>query len=157
MPRLFKIYPSRPYSGYSIEAARAGSAGKGFGVVADEVKQLASRSAEAAKNATEMVSSTRSIIKTGVELTANTADSLQAISAVSDQINGISDELVEAVQGQKNALTIMEERIEMISAIADRNLQNAGGTEQSSGLLAKEAEALRYQVKKFVLKEERDR
>lgn len=51
----------------------------------------------------------------------------------------------------------MEERIEMISAIADRNLQNAGGTEQSSGLLAKEAEALRYQVKKFVLKEERDR
>ena len=137
----------------SIEAARAGSAGKGFGVVADEVKQLASRSAEAAKNATEMVSSTRSIIKTGVELTANTADSLQAISAVSDQINGISDELVEAVQGQKNALTIMEERIEMISAIADRNLQNAGGTEQSSGLLAKEAEALRYQVKKFVLKE----
>lgn len=141
----------------SIEAARAGSAGKGFGVVADEVKQLASRSAEAAKNATEMVSSTRSIIKTGVELTANTADSLQAISAVSDQINGISDELVEAVQGQKNALTIMEERIEMISAIADRNLQNAGGTEQSSGLLAKEAEALRYQVKKFVLKEERDR
>ena len=125
--------------------------------MADEVKQLASRSAEAAKNATEMVSSTRSIIKTGVELTANTADSLQAISAVSDQINGISDELVEAVQGQKNALTIMEERIEMISAIADRNLQNAGGTEQSSGLLAKEAEALRYQVKKFVLKEERDR
>ncbi len=141
----------------SIEAARAGSAGKGFGVVADEVKQLASRSAEAAKNATEMVGSTRSIIKTGVELTANTADSLQAISAVSDQINGISDELVEAVQGQQNALTIMEERIEMISAIADRNLQNAGGTEQSSGLLAKEAEALRYQVKKFVLKEERDR
>lgn len=141
----------------SIEAARAGSAGKGFGVVADEVKQLASRSAEAAKNATEMVSSTRSIIKTGVELTANTADSLQAISAVSDQINGISDELVEAVQGQKNALTIMEERIEMISAIADRNLQNAEGTEESSGLLAKEAEALRYQVKKFVLKEERDR
>ena len=141
----------------SIEAARAGSAGKGFGVVADEVKQLASRSAEAAKNATEMVSSTRSIIKTGVELTANTADSLQAISAVSDQINGISDELVEAVQGQKNALTIMEERIGMISAIADRNLQNAEGTEESSGLLAKEAEALRYQVKKFVLKEEKGR
>ena len=51
----------------------------------------------------------------------------------------------------------MEERIGMISAIADRNLQNAEGTEESSGLLAKEAEALRYQVKKFVLKEERDR
>jgi methyl-accepting chemotaxis protein len=51
----------------------------------------------------------------------------------------------------------MEERIETISAIADRNLQNAGGTEQSSGMLAKEAEALQAQVRKFVLKEERDR
>ena len=59
-----------------------------------------------------------------------------------------------AVQGQENALTVMEERIETISSIADQNLQNAGGTKQSSGLLAKEAEELQAQVKKFVLKEE---
>ena len=59
-----------------------------------------------------------------------------------------------AVQGQEGALAIMEERIEAISTIADRNLQNAGGTEQSSGLLAKEAENLQSQVQKFVLKEE---
>ena len=141
----------------SIEAARVGEAGKGFAVVADEVKQLASRSAEAAQNATNMVSSTRAIIQNGVELTADTAGSLHAISAVSDQINEISDRLVAAVHGQESALTTMEERIETISAIADRNLQNAGGTEQSSGMLAKEAEALQAQVRKFVLKEERDR
>lgn len=141
----------------SIEAARVGEAGKGFAVVADEVKQLASRSAEAAQNATNMVSSTRTIIQNGVELTADTAGSLHAISAVSDQINEISDRLVAAVHGQESALTTMEERIETISAIADRNLQNAGGTEQSSGMLAKEAEALQAQVRKFVLKEERDR
>ena len=49
----------------------------------------------------------------------------------------------------------MEERIDAISAIADRNLQNAGETEQSSGLLAKEAETLQSQVQKFVLKEEK--
>ncbi len=47
----------------------------------------------------------------------------------------------------------MEERIATISAIADRNLQNAGETEQSSGSLAKEAEALQSQVQKFILKE----
>lgn len=138
----------------SVEAARAGSAGKGFAVVADEVKQLASRSAEAAGNATNMVNSTRAIIQTGVELTADTADSLQSISSVSDQINTISDHLVAAVKSQEKALSIMDERIETISAIADRNLQNAEGTEQSSGLLAEEAESLRGQVKKFSLKEE---
>ncbi|MCI8466312.1 MAG: HAMP domain-containing protein [Lachnospiraceae bacterium] len=137
----------------SVEAARAGSAGKGFAVVADEVRQLASKSAEAAQSATNMVSNTRSIIQTGVDLTAHTADSLQAISAVSAQISTISDHLVSAVHGQESALGIMEERIETISDIADRNLQNAGGTEQSSGLLAKEAEDLRFQVEKFVLKE----
>ena len=140
----------------SVEAARAGSAGKGFAVVADEVKQLASRSAKAAGNATNMVNSTRAIIQTGVELTADTADSLHSISSVSDQISAISDHLVSAVQSQEIALSIMDERIETISAIADRNLQNAEGTEQSSGLLAAEAESLRAQVNKFVLKEEQN-
>ncbi len=141
----------------AVEAARVGSAGKGFAVVADEVKQLAARSESAAKSATEMVESTRAIIQNGVELTAHTAGSLQDISSVSDQIGTISDQLVEAVHGQESALCIMEERIEAISAIADRNLQNAVGTEQSSGLLAKEAESLQSQVRKFVLKEGHDR
>ncbi len=141
----------------SVEAARAGSAGKGFAVVANEVKELASKSAQAAQNATEMVNSTRTIIRTGVELTADTADSLQAISSVSDQISTISDQLVTAVQDQKGALTIMEERISAISTIADQNLQNAGGMERSSGLLSREAESLSSQVKKFTLKEEQRR
>ena len=137
----------------SVEAARAGAAGKGFAVVADEVKQLATKSAQAARSATEMVNNTKSIIQTGVELTADTAGSLRAISDVSAQISTISDQLTAAVQGQETALTLMEERIAAISAIADRNLQNAGETEQSSGSLAREAEALQSQVQKFILKE----
>ena len=137
----------------SVEAARAGAAGKGFAVVAGEVKQLAAKSARAAQSATEMIRNTQSIIRTGVALTADTADSLHAISAVSSQISVISDQLTEAVQGQETALAVMEERIDAISAIADRNLQNAEETEQSSGLLEKEAETLKSQVQKFILKE----
>ena len=139
----------------SVEAARAGEAGKGFAVVAGEVKQLAAKSAEAAQRATGMVNNTKAIIQTGVELTADTAGSLRAISDVSTQINTLSDQLAAAVQGQKLALSVMEERIASISSIADRNLQNAGETEQSSGSLAKEAEALQSHVRKFVLKEGR--
>lgn len=139
----------------SIEAAHAGSAGKGFAVVAGEVQQLASKSAEAAKNATDMMADTRETIREGVKLTADTASSLEAISAVSDQISAISDRLVTAVHGQKSALEIMEERISAISTIADQNLHNAGGMKKASGLLENEAEVLRSQVEKFVLKEER--
>ena len=100
-----------------------------------------------------MVNNTKAIIQTGVELTADTAGSLRAIFDVSAQINTISDQLATAVQGQEEALSVMEERIAVISDIADRNLQNAGETEQSSGSLAREAEALQTQVRKFVLKE----
>ncbi|MCI8303775.1 MAG: methyl-accepting chemotaxis protein [Lawsonibacter sp.] len=137
----------------SVEAARAGAAGKGFAVVADEVKQLAAKSAQAAQSATAMVDNTKAIIQTGVVLTADTAGSLHAIFDVSTQINTISDQLTTAVEGQELALNVMEERIAAISAIADRNLQNAGETELSSGSLAKEAEALQSQVQKFILKE----
>ncbi len=141
----------------SIEASRAGSAGRGFAVVATQVKDLAAKSAEAAQNATEMVSHTSTMIQTGVRLTADTADSLHAISVVSDEISAISDQLVSAVRDQESALLIMDERIETISGIADQNLQNAGEIDQSSGLLAREAEVLQAHVKKFVLKEENDK
>ncbi|MEY8268374.1 methyl-accepting chemotaxis protein [Lachnospiraceae bacterium 64-25] len=141
----------------SIEAARAGSAGKGFAVVAEEIRQLASKSSEAAQSAAKMVNDTKDIIQNGVEMTAAAVGSLQDISTVSSQISGITDQLVEAVQGQETALTVMEERIETISAIAEKNLQSAIDTEQSSGLLAREAEVLRAQVKRFVVKEERNR
>lgn len=140
----------------SIEAARAGTAGMGFAVVADEVRHLAAKSSEAAQSAAETVSSTRAIIQNGVDLTADTAVSLEGISAVSSQISAITDQLVSAVHGQEAALDAMEERIGTISAIAERNMQNAAGTEQSSSLLAREAEALRFQVKQFVVKEERN-
>ncbi len=138
----------------SVEAARAGSAGRGFAIVADEVKELAGKSAQEAQNAMDIVTNTKAVIQEGVELNASTAESLQAIYGVSTEISEISDQLVAAVQGQENALISMEERIATISSIADRNLQSAVGTSQSSELLAKEAEELQVQVKKFTLKEE---
>ncbi len=141
----------------AVEAARAGSAGKGFAIVADEVKQLATKSAKAAQHASVMVNNTRVIIQKGVELNSDTASSLQAISLVSEQISEISEHLATAVQGQENALLTMEERIDDISSIADRNLRNASGTRQSSGSLAQEAEALQAQVNRFILKEEQNR
>ena len=52
----------------------------------------------------------------------------------------------------RSALSTMEERIDAISAITDRNLQSSEGTSKASQLLASEAEKLQAQVKNFVLK-----
>ena len=138
----------------SVEAARAGAAGKGFSVVAGEVKDLAAKSAEAAKNATAMVANTHKIIDAGVALTADTAGSLQVISAVSAQIGDITRHLSDAVEEQEAALTQMDGVIGTISSIADQNLQSAGATQASSSLLAQEADELHAKVQKFVLKED---
>ena len=75
-----------------MEAARAGAERKGVAVVTSEVMHLA------AKSATDIVDSTKAIIQTGMVMTADTADSLHAISDVSIQISTIADQLA-AVQG----------------------------------------------------------
>ncbi len=136
----------------SVEAARAGAAGKGFAVVAGEVRNLASESSEAAKAATEMAAKINVVVAGGVELTDGTVGAIHSISAVSNEINGYAGQLFEAIQEQKGSLTSMEEKIETIASLASRNRQSAEETEQSSMELSEQAENLRKQAQKFILK-----
>lgn len=139
----------------SIEAAHAGVAGKGFAVVAEEVRDLAIESTKEAKAATEMAAKTNAIIHTGVNLTLRAATSIHSVTEVSEQINGFTRQLFEAVQEQTNSLLSMEEKIETISTLASQNQQSAEESEQSSGILSQEAGKLQSQVQKFKLKGER--
>ena len=142
----------------SIEAARAGGdAGKGFAVVAGEVQTLAAKSAEAAKMATEMAGNTKTVVKKGVELTAGAVESVRSIETVSTEISGFTQRLFESVREQRSALEGMENLIDTIAKIADRNQQSAVESEQSSSVLSMEADKLQNQVHKFVLKGESNR
>ncbi|WP_275788798.1 globin-coupled sensor protein [Pararhizobium gei] len=71
-----------------IEAARAGESGRGFAVVAQEVRALAQRSGDAAREIKQLVSNTKSQVEAGVARVGRTQD---AISSIVDQVRGIND------------------------------------------------------------------
>ena len=86
-----------------IEAARAGDSGRGFAVVAQEVRALAQRSADAAREIKTLVSGTKSQVEAGVQMVAQTQDAIGSIVRQVTDINaaiaGIAEQTSEQARG----------------------------------------------------------
>lgn len=133
----------------AVEAARAGDAGKGFAVVAQEVRVLAAQSSEAAQSTVEMSEKASALIRHGVELTAETSQSLEVISQGSDAVTEIASRLTEVVNIQETSLREITGRIQDISAITEQNLNCAENTADASVELQTESERLKELLDKF--------
>src|SRR5439155_24782995 len=77
----------------AVEAARAGEAGRGFAVVAEEVRSLAMRSAEAAKNTGAMIEQSVQSARNGVSITGDVAKILEEITNSATRVNGLVGEI----------------------------------------------------------------
>ena len=134
-----------------VEAARAGEAGKGFAVVAQEVRVLAQRAAQAAKDIKTLITASGEQVKSGVALVGETGTALQTIVSDVKEINQHVSAIVDAAREQ--ALGLQEVNT-AVSPIDQGTQQNAAMVEQTSAAsrnLAVEAERLKQLLAGFKL------
>jgi methyl-accepting chemotaxis protein len=113
----------------AVEAARAGEQGRGFAVVATEVRQLAHRSASAARDIKAMIADASDRVTTGAELVQRTGTSLQGIHGGVKRVADIVAEIAAASQQQSAGIAQVSHAI---TALDEVTQQNAALAEQAS-------------------------
>lgn len=135
----------------AVEAARAGAAGKGFSVVADEVRNLAQKSSEAAKNTTGLIEKAVQAVERGTAIADTTAQSLERIVDGSTQTIKLIQEISQATKEQSLSINQVTTGIDQVSSVVQTSSATAEESSATSLELAEQAQKLNSLVERFKL------
>ncbi|MDE6839461.1 MAG: methyl-accepting chemotaxis protein [Oscillospiraceae bacterium] len=133
----------------AVEAALAGSAGKGFSVVADEVRTLAAKSAQAAQNTNSLINRSIQDVKTGTESTDQAVSAMQLINDCIASIKALMDEIAAASVQQSEMIVLVENGIKEISSVVQANSAAAEKSACVSKELSGQARTLNGLIGRF--------
>lgn len=134
-----------------VEAARAGDAGRGFAVVASEVRALAQRSAEAAKEIKEQLSNSQHAVDEGVELVAQTGESLRSIIDRITEINKAVTEIATSAEQQAAGLQEVNTAVEQMDMVTQQNAAMVEETTAATKTLTEQSGDLAKIVARFTI------
>jgi len=147
----------------AIEAARAGEQGRGFAVVADEVRKLAERSGEATTEISAMIDSIQRdteeavssmqagsrLVKEGVERVGEAGEAMKAITTNTRQIVAVTEDIAVSVREQSKASNDIAARVERIARMAETSDAASASTHGEAQSLQQVAGELRGAMQRF--------
>lgn len=138
-----------------VEAARAGEAGRGFAVVATEVRALAQRTADAARDIKNLISASSNQVERGVHLVGQTGETFALIVEQVGHVAGLASSIARMSQDQADSIGQVRETVREMDTMTQQNAAMVEEATAAARSLAGEANRLSSLVANFRLEDQR--